>query len=126
MTDTDIAVPGASHDGPESAPDLDKTAYDALVRAIGDRIRTARIKQGWDQQDLAEAIGSSPTVLSRLEHGARLPRGISILKIFCALALRPSTLLAEAEDDAFPLGKPWDVTPDNRTTVPDATAPETL
>ena len=71
-----------------------KTAYEALgpeyevVRAIIDQ----RIKRGWSQTDLAEAIGSRQPVISRLERGEGNPSLSTLHKIAKAfdLSLRVS------------------------------------
>lgn len=133
MTDTNATVTESSHDGPESAPHLETTdpglnledEYAALLKAVGNRVRVERAKQGWKFVEFAQSIKISQSTLSRLERGERFPRGAILLRICCALNIQPSILLAQAEDDTFPLGSgPWERTTHNRTAVRHAAAPK--
>lgn len=45
-----------------------------LEQRIGKRIRIMRKAKGYTQQTLAEAVGISPTYLSEIERGVRIPR----------------------------------------------------
>ena len=66
-----------------------KAAYDnlgpeyELIKAIIKQ----RIKRGWSQTDLAEAIGSRQPVISRLERGEGNPSLLTLRKIAEALDL---------------------------------------
>ena len=40
---------------------------------IGERIKQARIEQGWNQQELADSINTCPSMVSMCENGRRKP-----------------------------------------------------
>ena len=66
-----------------------KMAYDALNPEY-EVVRTIikyRLKRGWSQADLAEAIGSRQPVISRLECGESNPSLQTLQKIASALNL---------------------------------------
>lgn len=66
-----------------------KAEYIALGPEYGvvKTIITERIKRGWSQTDLAEAIGSRQPVISRLERGGSNPSLQTLQKIAKALDL---------------------------------------
>lgn len=66
-----------------------KTAYDDLgpEYEVIKAIIKQRIKRGWSQTDLAEAIGSRQPVISRLERGEGNPSLLTLRKIAEALDL---------------------------------------
>jgi ribosome-binding protein aMBF1 (putative translation factor) len=66
-----------------------KAEYDALSPEyeIVKTIIRARIKRGWSQTDLAEAIGSRQPVISRLERGEGNPSLHTLQRIAHALDL---------------------------------------
>ncbi len=66
-----------------------KTEYDALSPEYGviKAIIRERIKRGWSQTELAEAIGSRQPVISRLERGEGNPTLETLGRIAKALDL---------------------------------------
>jgi len=65
---------------------IDVPRLDAV--AIGERIRKARRKRGWFQNDLAGKIGTSSAVVSLWETGRRVPPRDAAIAL--AVALRRS------------------------------------
>jgi transcriptional regulator with XRE-family HTH domain len=55
------------------------TDTDALVRAIGKRVRLARLVREMTQAELADAAGISRSFLSLIEHGAH---GIDVVRLY--------------------------------------------
>lgn len=51
------------------------------VAAIGARIRLARARAGWTQQDLAIAIGAETATVSKLEAGLMQPTTVRLQEI---------------------------------------------
>lgn len=70
---------------------------------IGERIRLARDRKVWTQDDLAQATGMPKASLSRIENGHTQPRQSSIQKIAAALGVEPRWLVF---GDVDPLGPP--------------------
>lgn len=53
---------------------MKKTKEDIeLQEAIGERIKTLRVKKGWDQWELAEKLGCERPRMCRLEKGIYMP-----------------------------------------------------
>lgn len=66
-----------------------KTEYDALAPEyeVVKTIIKERIKRGWSQTQLAQAVGSRQPVISRLERGEGNPSLLTLHKIAKALDL---------------------------------------
>jgi len=64
-------------------------------KAIGKRIKIARIKADLTQENLAETINLSPTHLSNIENGSTKVSLSSIVKIANALSVTADDLLCE-------------------------------
>jgi len=63
------------------------------------RLRFLRIERGWTLQELAEAAGTTPTQISRLETGKRRLTEEWIYKLAQALNVDPSRLITDNEDE---------------------------
>jgi transcriptional regulator with XRE-family HTH domain len=64
-------------------------------RAIGDRIRAARVHAGLSQVELGELIGRDHKTVHRYEHATSVPNLTDLLLIAHALDIRPAELLEE-------------------------------
>lgn len=70
---------------------------------IGKRIKAARQKAGMSQEELAQAIGSTKSAVSRYEAGKRQPRYDQLLNIADALGVSVHTLVdwGDVDEEAF-------------------------
>jgi DNA-binding XRE family transcriptional regulator len=59
----------------------------ALAKALAERIRAARKRKGWRQQDLADATGIARPNIARIESGRRIPKITTLQRIAGALDL---------------------------------------
>lgn len=90
-------------DDPWRSGMIDKATQEAIVRAIGDLLRRARLASGFTLCELAARCGVSQSVLCRVELARRTP-GLPLLMNVCAhLGIRLSDVLRAAEDAAVPL-----------------------
>lgn len=64
-----------------------------IAKAVGQRIRNYRIKQGFSQEKLAELSGCHPTYIGQLERGEKNATLESIERITVALGISLSKLL---------------------------------
>jgi len=69
---------------------------------IGTRIKTARKEKGWQQQELAEMVGVSPSTLSLIENNNRPPTQSQLNSLSRALVVHFGTPDEEPESDAPP------------------------
>ncbi|HEX5407998.1 MAG TPA: helix-turn-helix transcriptional regulator [Pseudonocardiaceae bacterium] len=82
---------------------IDKPTQEAILVALGDLIRQARLASGLKLAELADRCGVSASVISRIELARRCP-GLQMLMVICAaLGIRLSDLFKAAEDAAVPL-----------------------
>lgn len=89
---------------------LDQGALLAILASIGTQVRDARTARGWYLSEVAERLGLSPSVMCRMELARREPSLAQVISTCAVLGMRPSGVLRQAEDDAFPLGAgPWDL-----------------
>lgn len=63
------------------------------METINDRIRTSRDKKGWNQSDLARAIGVTPQTVQQWENGKTSPRNKKIDALAQALGVSADWLL---------------------------------
>ncbi len=79
-----------------------------LSTQIGQRIRSYRLKIGFNQEELAEKCGLHPTYIGQVERGEKNATIESISKIAAGLSLPLSTLfenidgIAESQKENFP------------------------
>jgi transcriptional regulator with XRE-family HTH domain len=64
----------------------------ARMEALGQRIRTARLRQGLTQLELATDAGLMASQVSLLENGERVPGLFAMLRLFGALGLEVEEL----------------------------------
>ena len=62
---------------------------------FGNKVRTARIKLGWSQEELAERAGVHRTYIGMIERAEKNATLDSISKIAKALNIRPDLLLKD-------------------------------
>ena len=65
----------------------------------GKRIREIRLSKGFDQGELAQLAGVSPSTLWRIETEDRTPRGATLRKIAEILSVEVATLRKESDTD---------------------------
>jgi transcriptional regulator with XRE-family HTH domain len=100
---------------------MDVVEANAILNAVGTRLRSARMDQGLSLAEAARRLGMSESVLSRVERARRDSGLLRLVMTSSALGVRLSDVLRLAEDDAFPLGSaPWT---DCRTTASRGVAP---
>ena len=63
--------------------------------AVGKRIRAARERAGYTQEELAAELGMSPTHISVLERGVKPPKLETFVNIANTLAVSADTLLQD-------------------------------
>jgi transcriptional regulator with XRE-family HTH domain len=87
---------------------VDPDESSAFARAVAYALRAERLRRGWRLAEIGRQVELSPSQLSRLENGIR-PLGMGRLVRLCAvLGVAPASVIETAQDEAFPLGHPWD------------------
>lgn len=61
-------------------------------KIFAQRLEELRDERGWNQSDLAEKAGLTPSAISQFESGGREPRFSSIVKLAHALEVSPAYL----------------------------------
>jgi transcriptional regulator with XRE-family HTH domain len=69
----------------------------AASAAFGNRLRELRAKRELSQDALARATDIHPTMIGRLERGAREPRLSTILRVADGLEVQPGELLNDLD-----------------------------
>ena len=69
-------------------------------KAVGQRIKTAREKKNLTQEDLAARIDISPTHVSVIERGTKIPRLDTFVSIANVLGVSADELLVDVVDRA--------------------------
>lgn len=72
-----------------------------MAKEQGRIIRLARVKKGWNQQDLGERTGIVQSLISRYENGVRNIPKHDLKKIKRALTLRDEDLMPDADERIF-------------------------
>lgn len=70
------------------------------ARAVGQRIRAAREKKGLTQEELAALVDISPTHVSVIERGTKIPRMDTFVAIANVLEVSADSLLMDVVDRA--------------------------
>lgn len=83
-----------------------QSSKDALAWAIGQRVRAARERKDWRQEDLARESGIARANVARLETGRVVPKLPTLERVARALGLRADDLLkapapVQDQEDAF-------------------------
>ena len=69
--------------------------------SIGKRIRKARERKGWRQEDFAEKIGLNVTYTGMIERGDKVPRLETFITIANVLGVSADQLLADVLDTGY-------------------------
>lgn len=72
-----------------------------LQFALGDAVLKARIKKGWSQEQLAEAIGTKQANISRIESGLSNPTLVFIQKLSNVLEFQVDIKFGEIRETEF-------------------------
>ncbi len=70
------------------------------AKAVGQRIKAAREKKNLTQEDLAALVEISPTHVSVIERGAKIPRMDTFVAIANVLEVSADSLLVDVVDHA--------------------------
>lgn len=70
------------------------------ARAVGQRIKAAREKKGLTQEELAARVEISPTHVSVIERGTKIPRMDTFVAIANVLEVSADSLLVDVVDQA--------------------------
>lgn len=73
-----------------------------LARRFGTVVRTARTRQGWSQEQLADLADLNRTYLGEVERGSATPSIATAQKLAQALGVGLPELLARAEEVSSP------------------------
>jgi len=74
---------------------------DEFARAVGHRIREYRKERGLTQEQLADKVGASRSLISCYENGKFSPNGFSLVRLADALGVRTDQLLYAKAGDTF-------------------------
>lgn len=84
--------------------DCDEMA--AFARAVGNALRTERLRRNSTLAEIGELVGLSVSVVCRVELGARPLDMRRLIALCAALGVAPVRVIAFAQAEAFPLGFP--------------------
>ncbi|MGH8446546.1 MAG: helix-turn-helix domain-containing protein [Solimonas sp.] len=73
------------------------TVAKSAQESFGYVVREARERQGWSQEQLAEAAELNRSYLGEVERGAATPSLVTIIKLAVALGQTPAALLSRWE-----------------------------
>ena len=96
------APPSDPHD-PWTSGLIDNATEEAIIRAVGNLLRRARLASGLNLSELSELCNASQSVLCRIELARRVPSVPMLLTMCSQLGVRLSDVLRAAEDAAVPL-----------------------
>ncbi len=77
----------------------DYETANAIDRAVGAKIREARLNRGWTQENLAAAVGVTFQQIQKYENGRNRTSASALVLIGRALGVKPPSFL-EGVDDA--------------------------
>ena len=69
----------------------------ALGVALGKAIRAERLRNGWSQEDLADAAKINRSYVTDLENGKRTPNLATLMQVAGAFGMKTSKLIAAGE-----------------------------
>lgn len=75
---------------------------DTIIREVGERIRSHRLKKGMTQETLAERAELHPTFIGQVERGEKNMSLVSLAKILEALQVSFSEFFENVEDCTRP------------------------
>lgn len=79
---------------------LHPSAKNVAAWSIGQKVRAARERKGWRQEDLAQETGIARPNIARLEKGGQIPKVTTLRRVAAALGLELAVLLKAPEKDA--------------------------
>jgi transcriptional regulator with XRE-family HTH domain len=91
-----------SSNPPASKPP--RPARNPLAEAIGAEIKKLREGRGWSQLDLARALGSDPSKVSKYERGQHLPPHELLLRLAGVFGISLDRLMGRGPDEPEPRG----------------------
>jgi transcriptional regulator with XRE-family HTH domain len=80
---------------------------DEFARAVGCRIRAFRKERGMTQEQLADKVGASRSLISCYENGKFSPNGFSLVRLADALGVRTDQLLGAKVGDTLKQLDDW-------------------
>ena len=84
----------------------------SVMTTLASRLRSARKKKGWTQDQLAQKTGSTQAVIQKIENGKSL-RPRNVVKLAQALGVSPGWLVFgqesfdELDDEAIEMASAW-------------------
>lgn len=66
-----------------------------IIQQTAERIKQAREKKGWTQEELAKKAGLDSNSYAKIERGESKPYGVTLVKIIKALGIKPSDILPD-------------------------------
>lgn len=79
---------------------LQPSEKNVVAWSIGQKIRAARERKGWTQEDFAEESGIARANVARLERGKQVPKVATLRRVAAALGLEADALLKAPEPAA--------------------------
>lgn len=76
---------------------LHPSERNVVAWSIGQKIRAARERKGWRQEDLAQESGIARANIARLERGHQVPKLATLRRVAAALSLEADALLKAPE-----------------------------
>ena len=76
--------------------------------SIGSKVRQARLRHGWSQEELAEKAEVHPSFIGQIERGIRSVSFITLERLSCALGVEPAEFFKGASGAAIP-DKPYPI-----------------
>ncbi len=83
----------------------------SFAPSLGHAVKVLRVEQGWSRKELAERSGISVSYVSEIENGRKPPSSSVLVRVAEALGLRPSDLLAHAEQRMPATTSRWSADP---------------
>ncbi|WP_323825688.1 helix-turn-helix domain-containing protein [Algoriphagus sp. C2-6-M1] len=76
-------------------------------KALGVKLKTLRLKNGFSQDELAESAGVSLRTVQRIENAETIPRGDTVKRLFQIFGMSPDEVLdwSQTEDKGFLMGR---------------------
>lgn len=72
---------------------MDTAKDKKIIQEIAEKIKQAREKKGWTQEELAKKARIDSNSYAKIERGESKPYGVTLLKIIKALGVKSSDIL---------------------------------
>ena len=82
-------------EGMKPETQLDSISKRSIIKLVGIRIRSIRMKKGLTQADLAARVGTSQAKISHYELGTKQPEIVTLDRVAAGLGVEISELLKE-------------------------------